>query len=212
MALVLVLWMAAAQAAQIPGRVAISSDGNKHDCDDIFASAVTIAILARTGNAGRLRYYGYADHHWATSGGCNGGDREYEMYLSTQETARMYGGFDLTRFVNARAERHRAVTMLRNEINKSTARDPLWIIAAGPMDVVGRALSSAESNRRRNVTVISHSKWNDQHADTPEKKEGHKGWTWKDISKMNSPPKLMHLPDQNKSLKTRHSAYYLWRD
>src|SRR5262245_8090603 len=124
-----VLGVASAEAAQIPGRVAISSDGNKHDCDDIFASAVTIAILAKTGNAGRLRYYGYADHRWATSDGCKGWNREYEMYLSTQETARMYGGFDLTRFVDARAEMDRAVWMLRNEINNSTSTNPLWIIA-----------------------------------------------------------------------------------
>ena len=209
---VAMLWMAAAQAAQIPGRVAISSDGNKHDCDDIFASAVAIAILASTGNAGALRYYGYADHHWATSEGCNGGDREYEMNLSTQETARLYGGFDLTRFVNARAERDRAVEMLLSEINVSTATNPLWIIAAGPMDIVGRALSAADSNRRKYVTLISHSKWNDEHADRPGKTEQHSGWTWNEIGRLKSPPNMTHLPDQNNALKTSHSTYYSWRD
>ena len=35
------------------GRIAISSDGNDHDCDDITATAMSLALLAKTGNASR---------------------------------------------------------------------------------------------------------------------------------------------------------------
>src|SRR5262245_53370885 len=61
------LWASVASAATVPGRIAISSDGNKHDCDDLFATAVSVAVLAKSGNAAKLRYYGHSDHIWATS-------------------------------------------------------------------------------------------------------------------------------------------------
>ena len=200
--------------ALVPGRIAVSSDGNKHDCDDILATAVTIAIIAKTGNAKKLVYYGYADHHWATSTGCKGKNREYEMKLSSRETARKYGGFDLTKFYNAKSQKYKAIKKLSEQINKSTSKNPLWIICAGPMDIVGRALARSSASRRKYVTLISHSTWNEKHSDKPDKNEKpkHSGWTWNDIKRMPSPPKFVDLPDQNKSLQTKHSTYYVWRD
>ena len=167
-------------AAIVPGRIAISSDGNRHDCDDIFATAVSVAILAETGNASRLKYYGYADHVWSTSTGCADGNRETAMQRSAVETAKKYGGFDLSKFVNAKANQSSAIQKLTDEINKSTSTDPLWIIAAGPMHVVGTALSRAASSRRQYVTIISHSSWNNYHSDRPYSEPGHTGWTWYD--------------------------------
>ena len=46
------------------GRIAVSSDGNYHDRDDICATAVTIAIFTSAGVAGKLVYYGHSDHIW----------------------------------------------------------------------------------------------------------------------------------------------------
>lgn len=203
-----------ANAALVPGRIAISSDGNKHDCDDIFATAVTVAILAKTGNAAKLSYYGYADHVWGTSSGCNDGNREIAMKRSAVDTARLYGGFDLSKFVNAKANHNAAVQRLTDEINTSSSTNPLWIIAAGPMQVIGEALTKAASSRRQYVTVVSHSSWNDQHADAPQSGESprHSGWTWDEIGRMSSPPKRKHLPDQNPTLSTSWSPYISWRD
>ena len=200
--------------ALFPGRIAVSADGNNHDCDDIFSTAVTIAIIAKTGNAKKLVYYGYADHHWDSSGGCNGGNREYEMKLSSEETAKKYGGFDLTKFYNAKSQRDLAIQKLKDQINLSSSSNPLWIICAGPMDIVGRALAKSAFSRRKYVTLISHSTWNERHSDNPEpdEKPKHSGWTWYEIKKMSYPPKFVDLPDQNKSLLSSHSTYYAWRD
>jgi len=196
-------------AAPVPGRIAISSDGNRHDRDDWFATAVTVAILAKTGNASRLKLYSFNDHIWSTSC-CN---REEEMRKSAVETARMYGGFDLSRFINAKQNPNAAVDRLVAEINASTSSNPLWIIAAGPMEIVGRALNKSASSRRQYVTVISHSTWNDNHADRPASTESqHRGWTWDEIGRMSSPPRRKHLPDQNSGLYTSHSTYHEWRD
>ena len=200
--------------ALVPGRIAVSSDGNKHDCDDILATAVTIAIIAKTGNAKKLVYYGYADHHWNTSTGCNGGNREYEMKLSSVETARKFGGFDLTKFYNAKTQRDLAINKLIYQINISSSSNPLWIICAGPMDIVGKALARSTASRRKYVTLISHSTWNEIHSDNPDKYENpkHLGWTWNELKKMPYPPKFVDLPDQNQSLQISHSYYYFWRD
>jgi hypothetical protein len=209
---------ASAPAATFPGRVALSNNGNKHDCDDIAASAVTIALLAKTGNAGKLAYCDYADHIWASAAAstCQGGSasRETKMRDSTLGTAQRYGGFNTTVFFNARANTPLAVARLTAAINASTSSNPLWILAAGPMEVVGRALYTAASSRRQYVTVVSHSTWNDNHADRPYSNEQpqHSGWTLDEIRRMSSPPKVVHLPDQNAYLNTPFSTYYVWRD
>ena len=202
-----------AAAAIVPGRIAISSDGNRHDCDDIFSTAVTIAILGKTGNADRLTYYGYADHVWSSETGCAEGNRELAMQRSAVGTALLFGGFDPSVFINARANRKRAIQKLTEEINASSPTDPLWILAAGPMHVIGTALNHAASSRRQYVTVVSHSKWNDWHATKPQGGESpHTGWTWRKIRKMTSPPRLVHLPDQNAELKARQWEFSEWRE
>ncbi len=89
----LILFLTCALAnAQCPSpRIAISSDGNWHDRDDICASAITVALLAKTGNQGRLVHYDYADHFWQTDAA-----REEMMRVSTIDTAAQWGGFDLS--------------------------------------------------------------------------------------------------------------------
>src|SRR6185503_1608693 len=136
-----------------------SSDGNYHDLDDILASAVTVAILAKTGNAAKLTHYDYADHIWATDA-----TREEKMRVSTVETARRFGGFDLSRFFNAKQNPAAAVAHMASEINASTSTSPLWIIAAGPMETVGEALAASDPAKHQYVHLISHSTWNDDHA------------------------------------------------
>ncbi len=76
-------------------------------------------------------------------------------------------GFDKTSFVCAVDNAEVAYTALCNEINKSSAENPLIIIAAGPMQVAGEAINRAEKNKRQFVTLVSHSEWNNRHADNP---------------------------------------------
>lgn len=201
--------------AQISGRLAISSDGNNHDCDDITASAMTVALLAKTGNASKLVYYGHSDHHWSsntveTCGGVT--DREEEMRISTEETAELWGGFNMSVFVNARANKATAISNLTAAINASSAGDRLTIIAAGPMDIVGQALNTAGANKDH-VTVISHSEWNDNHSDTPEGGEAsHSGWTWAEMQSAFTTVTFTHIADQNAGLTVAESNYFWLRD
>jgi len=210
----ILLWASVANAAPVAGRIAISSDGNKHDCDDLFATAVSVAILAKSSNASKLRYYGYADHIWASSGGCNGGDRETEMRLSAYETAQKWGGFDLGVFINAKQNTAEAVRRLTALIDESSATDPLWIVAAGPMEVVGRAISASSPSKRQYVTLISHSMWNNDHADKPSPSESptHSGWTFDEIGRLSPTVVMRKISDQNPDLHTTYSTYYSWRD
>jgi Beta-lactamase len=199
-----------APTPQIPtfasGRIAISSDGNDHDCDDITATAMSIALLAKTGNASRLVYYGHSDHIWSTGldGACAGGNREEEMRISSQETARLWGGFNLNVFINAKAQTATAVSALTNQINASSSTNPLWIIGAGPMEVIGRALAASDPSKRQFVTVVSHSEWNDGHAELA----GHGSWNFWELGTTLG-AKLVHIIDQNAGLRVDESNY-LW--
>lgn len=205
----------------IQGRIAISSDGNDHDCDDITATAVTIALLARTGNASKLVYYGHSDHIWSTGlygRQCAGGNRETEMEISSLETARLWGGFNESVFINAKAHTATAVSRLTTQINASTASDPLWIVGAGPMQVIGMALAASDTSRRQYVTVLSHSDWNNVHSKSPsthENEHSHPGfsplWNFSDLGTVLG-ARLVRIIDQNPGLQRPQSEYFWLRD
>jgi hypothetical protein len=78
-------------------------------------------------------------------------------------------------------------------------KDPLTIIAAGPMHVVGTAIGNAKPSKLKYVRLISHSDWNDNHADRPLDWEEHSGWTWKEIEEKYASKGLTcdHIMDQN---------------
>ena len=190
----------------IPGRIAISADGNEHDCDDITSAAMALALLAKSGNASKLVYFGHSDHIWSTGtdGACSGGNREEAMRISSEETARVWGGFNLGVFINAKANTGAAVTALAHQINASSATDPLWIIAAGPMEIIGRALAASDPSKRQYVTVVSHSEWNDYHAEEP----GHGTWNFNELGSIVG-ASLKHIIDQNSRTRLNES-HYTW--
>lgn len=92
-------------------------------------------------------------------------------------------GYDKSKFVCAVDNAEVAYTAMRDAINESTAENPLFIIAAGPMQVVGEAINRSDVSKRQFVTLISHSNWNNNHSDSPSKKywDVHSGWTFKEI-------------------------------
>ena len=202
--------------SSVKGRVAISSDGNAHDCDDILATAVSIAILAKSGNADKLRYYGYDDHLWGTESACdqNATDfgtraaREYQMKLSAEETARRFGGFDPYVFYDVVNEPQAAINILAAEIARSSVGDPLWLIGAGPMQIIGLALEQAASLNRSSlahVYVISHNTWNSAHAEVH---LGTAGYTFTDLGVLGV--NLIGLIDQNAADLNVAASNYAW--
>jgi hypothetical protein len=67
------------------------------------------------------------------------------------------------------------------------------------MEIIGTSLNEADSAKLRYVRLISHSVWNDEHADKPYDWENHKGWTWEKIKEEFAPHGLQldHILDQN---------------
>ncbi len=191
----------------MPARIAISSDGNDHDCDDYTATPFSIAILAKTGNASRLVYYGHSDHIWSTGtdGLCAGGNREAEMHISTVDTANLWGGFAPGIFFNAKAQLSSATAALAAQINASSSTNPLWIVGAGPMDVIGRALTQSDPAKRQYVTVLTHSEWNNDHAPLH-------GSQWSFQALGTTGVNLHTIQDQNAGLRVDPSRYTWTRD
>ena len=168
------------------GRIAISSDGNEHDNDDWAATPLSLALLAASGLQDNLAIYTYSDHIWGSNQDhptSKSGLNSYEQMRESALGGQKWFGFDKTKFICAVDNAEIAYTALRNVINESTAENPLIIIAAGPMQVVGEALSRADKSKRQYVTLISHSGWNNNHSDHPAKKywDVHTGWTFKEI-------------------------------
>ena len=178
------------------GRIAISSDGNEHDKDDWAATPFSLALLAAKGLQDQLTLYTYSDHIWGSNHDHN--NARQQMRISALEGAEEFG-FNNTNFIEAVAAPNVAYNAMRDEINASSANNPLFIIAAGPMQVVGEALDRAQQSKLQYVTVISHSTWNDRHSDNPNSWENHSGWTWNEmVSAFQSKGVTFdHIVDQN---------------
>ncbi|MDO8966410.1 hypothetical protein [Algoriphagus sp.] len=204
----------ASHAQTIPfskGRIAISSDGNEHDEDDWAATPMSLALLAARGLQDQLVVYTFSDHTWGSNKEKPGADAQ--MRESAFIGGRKFG-FKKTKFIEAVAAPNFAVIELTKQINKSSVKDPLTILAAGPMNIIGDALNEADSVKLKHVRLISHSTWNDEHADNPYEWETHKGWTWAKIEESFAKKGLQldHITDQNggsdyEGLKTSLSKY-----
>lgn len=188
------------------GRIAISSDGNEHDHDDWAATPLSLALLAASGLQDRLTLYTYSDHIWGSNidhptskSGLNAYDHMRESALGGQK----WFGFDNTKFICAVDNPEVAYNAVRDEINKSSKKNPLIIIAAGPIQVVGEGINRADKGKRQFVQIISHSEWNNKHAKKPSDKEPtHTGWTFQDIidtfsTEAGGNLKCIQITDQN---------------
>ncbi|MEP1489550.1 MAG: hypothetical protein ABJK28_14100 [Algibacter sp.] len=189
--------------AQIPvwegkGRIALSSDGNEHDHDDWAATPLSLALLSAANLQDKLVIYTYSDHIWGSNQDhptSESGLTAYEHMRESALVGQKWFGFDNTKFICAVDNAEVAYNNLSKVINESTAEDPLIIIAAGPMQVVGEAISRSDVSKRQYVTLISHSGWNDNHSDKPHKQfwDTHSGWTFKKIKSKFSSREGGHL-------------------
>lgn len=178
------------------GRIAISSDGNEHDKDDWAATPFSLALLASKGLQDNLTLYTFSDHVWGSNH--DHANAAEQMRISALE-GKVQFGFDNTHFIEAVANPNMAYAAMTAEINASSADNPLFIIAAGPMQVVGKALNDAQEAKLKHVTIISHSNWNNRHSDNPSNWENHNGWTYAEIENTFEPKGLnvIQITDQN---------------
>ena len=188
------------------GRIAISSDGNEHDHDDWAATPLTLAMLAAKGLQDKMVLYTYSDHVWGSNVDhptSKSGLNAYQHMRESALGAKKWFGFDQSEFVCAVDNPDAAYDAMAKVINESTKDDPLIIIAAGPMQVVGEGLNRSKKRKRKFVTVISHSRWNNRHSDNPTNKgEVHEGWTWSEMnesfgSKSGGAANFIKILDQN---------------
>lgn len=189
------------------GRIAISSDGNEHDHDDWAATPLSLALLSAAGLQDKLVLYTYSDHIWGSNQEhptSESGLNSYEHMRASALGGQKWFGFDKTRFICAVDNAEVAYNAVRDEINKSSAENPLIIVLGGPVHVVGEGINRAEQTKRQFVTLVSHGLWNDIHADNPSKSDWdiHSGWTWQEIIDAFSTPeggglKTIHILDQN---------------
>lgn len=169
------------------GRIVISCDGNEHDDDDWGATPMSLALLAAKGLQDKLTLYVYSDHVWGSNQEkpMRFGMTPYEHMRESALGGQKYFGFDNTRFICAVDNAEVAYKAMAEEINKSSEDNPLIIIAAGPLQVVGEGINRADKDKLQYVTMISHGRWNNVHADNPSNVywDKHSGWTWDMLTK-----------------------------
>jgi hypothetical protein len=199
------------------GRIVISCDGNEHDHDDWAATPLSLAIIAAKGLQNKLPIYIYSDHIWGSNfehPGVNGIKPYDQMKESAINGGKMFR-FDQTKFICAVDDPEIAYEALKQEIEKSTSEDPLFVIVAGPVQVIGESISRANKDKRKYITVISTINcWNDDHADKPYPWENHSGWTMSEIKQHFSSTdggglKVISIQNQNPCL-MRNWKEYEW--
>ncbi|MDA1268939.1 MAG: hypothetical protein O2829_07585 [Bacteroidetes bacterium] len=195
-------------------RIVVVADGNEHGKGDWAATPLSLALLAAKEIQDQVMVYAFSSHTWGSNKTHAGADAQ--MRESAFLGARNFG-FKKTKFIEAVNAPNYAIIEITFQINKSSAKNPLVILAAGPMDIIGTALGEADSTKLKYVRLISHSSLDQRHADSPEEGETHSGWTWEKLqdSYQGKGLKLIALLDrgeEEQSFKAPLSGYAWLKD
>ena len=137
------------------GRIAYSADGNNRDRDDLFASAITIAMFKAFGVTEKVVHFDYNS--------ILGEDNPEYLKIheeSVRGAAKRFGLRESVIF-NDSSGLEASIKNIRDAVNASSADDPLYFVIAGPMEVPWRGINAADPARRKHVYCVSHSAWND---------------------------------------------------
>lgn len=168
-------------------RIAISSDGNPDaDADDVGATPFTLAVLAKAGLQDNLVHYDF--NNFLDYKRIDADDNR--MWLGAMGGQARWG-FDADQFYDAAIDPDAAVAHLASEIGKSTEEDPLYLIAAGPMELIYRALEAADSSGRKYVIIVSHHNYNEYF----KPRLWHRNWN--DVKKLVPDIGYLRIKDQN---------------
>lgn len=159
----------------------------------------------RSGAQDRLVHLSYGNHIGATSASMHAA-----MATSATSALGMYG---IDPGVVWDADLRRATLQLAQEIEASSATDPLTIIQAGPWAWMAKAFDLSDPATHRYVTIVSHSTWNDSH--------DHPGWGLNHaqfIAQYGAggkyfgavAPKYTKIPDQNGHAFNSSQAAWSW--
>jgi len=147
------------------GRYAITSDGNQHDPDDIGAIPMSIAMMCDAGFNGKIVHFDYANHL-----GLNNPLKLKEITESCTGVAERVGLKKKVVF-NCQTQLEAATKNFVKEAKRSSSKNPLWFICAGPMGTAYlylEAVKKAVPGKLHYIHCVSHSNANNIHNDTPE--------------------------------------------
>ena len=137
------------------GRIAWSADGNFNDEDDFGASPIALAIFAESGVKDKLVHFDYNNIMPKTN-------KEWEkLHENAVLGAADRYGYSKSIFHDAQKNLDAAVNSIAGAINSSSEDNPLYFVLAGPMEVPVRGIQKSDPEKRKFVTCISHSPWND---------------------------------------------------
>ncbi len=181
-------------------RIAYSADGNA-DPDDIGATPAGLAMLAHAGLQDSLVHYHVNSQIWKKPNAKAEQMRESAFGSATRMGFDRRSFFDASQEHSKQGDSNAATRHLANAINASSSKDPLYIIAAGPMESIYQAVELANVNKRSLVKVISHSSINDNNVG-----DG-RGRTRSDLEKLGV--SFVDIPDQNGGFST-HKDFRPW--
>lgn len=166
--------------AQIPydvdakkGKIVYFSDGNGGDIDDVGANAFTLYTLSRLNLQEKVGLYVYSDKFGAK----NSNNNHEKTNKITVDKAISSWGFNSAIFKEGDDYfNHRTpiVNKLVELIDNTSENNPLYIVFAGEggYSYTYEAFEEASANKLKNVTLISHSLFNEAANDDRDKKDG----------------------------------------
>ncbi len=169
--------------------MAVTHDGNEHDRDDIGASAFSLATIWAWGIQDKLVHFDYNNHL-----GSSKKEKETQMEISVQGAVERFN-FRKNMVFDLQKELSAAIDNFKKEADKSTADDPLTFVCTGPMESAWRMLNVVDMDKRKFITMISHSNANNTHNDTPQMKN-----TWNTMKALPGGYKFIDISNQNKNL------------
>ena len=158
-----------------------------------------LAVIVESGLAPRLVHCDYNNHL-----GDNNPSMAAEMAASANGAAQRWGIPSSVLF-DCQQNLTGAVNSIRDAINASSSVNRFYLVCAGPMEVAWRGINASDPAKRQYCTAISHSLWNDEHADTPQMTH-----TWSSIQ--SSGVQTIHIQDQNPGLQTGLANWTWLRD
>lgn len=172
------------------GRIAYTCDGNIHDNDDWGATPWSMALFHAFGRTGAVVQFDYSNHI-----GVSTSEGEIQMDSSALGGSKNFGINPTKVFCDVR-NLQAGIANFKAEGNKSSATDPLLFIQGGPMEVAYQCLSAVDLDKRKYITFVSHSGWNNDHV------HGICAHTWSDLKALPGGAKFIDISDQNTNLGT----------
>ncbi len=174
-------------------RIAYSADGNIHDHDDWGATAFSLGMAWAFGRNHMIVHFDYSNHF---SGGSTA-EGEKQMTESALGGAERFLA-DKSKFFDDMKNLNGAIANFKKEAEKSTEDNQLISIQAGPMEVAYRCLQAVDESKRKYITFISHSNWNNDHVHGAGLSK-----KWSDLKKLPGGAKFISISDQNANMGAR---------